>query len=177
MFVVITSHNQFSAHNYCYMLSNLLDFWSCLTSINFRRRKNASRTSLLGALDESAMSDSNTVSSSSQLSRIKEIIRPSSNYSVKYSQIPPQQGFLSLKPLYFEIPRSISSSYQSQTSQNFVGRQWVFREVHQHLSSNLPTNRGVIIKGTSSTLGMLIYALLDCMLFIGHFRLIRHSYW
>ena len=125
-----------------------------------RRRKNASRTSLLGPPslehpNEAAMSggssETNTVLSSSQKS---EIIKHFSNTTSVYvkSQIP-QQGFLPIKPLYFEIPRA---SYSSQTAavnagSSFVGRQWIFREIHQHLSSHLPTNKGVIIRGGPGT--------------------------
>ena len=29
----------------------------------------------------------------------------------------------------------------------FVGRHWLFREIHEHLTSDLPTNRGVVISG------------------------------
>ena len=32
--------------------------------------------------------------------------------------------------------------------ENFVGRHWLFREIADHLSSDLPTNRGVIIAGS-----------------------------
>ena len=64
------------------------------------------------------------------------------------SQIPNQQQvFLALKqPLQFEIPRSSFSSSSSSQS-TFVGRQWIFRELHSILTSHLPTNRGVIIRG------------------------------
>ncbi len=47
---------------------------------------------------------------------------------------------LPLKPLFFEVPGGNPEGL-------FVGRQWLFREVSEHLSSDLPTNRGVIIAG------------------------------
>ena len=51
-----------------------------------------------------------------------------------------RQLFWSLKPLFFEVPTCESSSL-------FVGRQWLFREIVEHLGSDLPTNRGVVVTG------------------------------
>ena len=43
------------------------------------------------------------------------------------------------KPLYFEVPQCHPSTLS--------GRQWLFHEMREHLSSHLPTNRGVILAG------------------------------
>ena len=48
-----------------------------------------------------------------------------------------------LKPLFFEVP--------SPSSTSFVGRKWLFREVLEHLSSDLPTSGGMIIQGAQAT--------------------------
>ena len=48
-----------------------------------------------------------------------------------------------LKPLFFEVP--------SLSSTTFVGRKWLFREVLEHLSSDLPTSGGMIIQGAQAT--------------------------
>lgn len=48
-----------------------------------------------------------------------------------------------LKPLFFEIP--------PMSSTTFVGRKWLFREVLEHLSSDLPTSGGMIIQGAQAT--------------------------
>ena len=94
-----------------------------------RRRKNASRTSLLVLQTEKMSSraeENNSISgSSSHLSRLP----------------PSQPSLLALKPLNFEIPRS------SHSSNGLVGRLWVSREIQSQLTSHLPTNRGVIIRG------------------------------
>ena len=94
-----------------------------------RRRKNASRTSLLVLQTEKMSSTTeekiSISGSSSQASRL-----PSS-----------QPPVLALQPLHFEIPRS------SHSSEGLVGRHWVSREIQSHLLSHLPTNRGVIIRG------------------------------
>ena len=99
-----------------------------------RRRKNASRTSLLvlqadkmsGVEDESSVSGSSSHVDQLHLNSI-------------------QHSFLPIKPLHFEIPRS------SQASSGLVGRQWLQREIQTHLTSHLPTNRGVIIRGGPGT--------------------------
>lgn len=49
-----------------------------------------------------------------------------------------------LKPLFFEVP-------QRDPEPLFVGRQWLFSEIQEHLSSDLPTNRGVLVSGASGT--------------------------
>ena len=55
-----------------------------------------------------------------------------------------RQPFCALKPLFFEVPNACNESL-------FIGRQWLFREICEHLSSDLPTNRGVIIVGYPGT--------------------------
>lgn len=50
-----------------------------------------------------------------------------------------------LKPIYFEVPTS------STTENKFVGRKWLFREILEHLSSDLPTSGGMIIQGAQAT--------------------------
>merc|ERR1712142_128708 len=47
------------------------------------------------------------------------------------------------KPLYFEVPQCPPAP--------LVGRQWMFHEMRTHLSSHLPTNRGVILAGGPGT--------------------------
>ena len=47
------------------------------------------------------------------------------------------------KPLYFEVPQCLPNP--------LVGRQWMFHEMREHLSSHLPTNRGVILAGGPGT--------------------------
>ena len=65
-----------------------------------------------------------------------------SGSSSHVNSLPSSQPSLpALKPLNFEIPRS------SHSSNGLVGRQWITREIQSHLSSHLPTNRGVIIRG------------------------------
>ena len=59
-------------------------------------------------------------------------------FSVQFAQYRPVQWFL--KPLFFEVP-------QREPNPNFSGRHWLFREIVDHLSSDLPTNRGVTISG------------------------------
>ena len=58
------------------------------------------------------------------------------------SQFIPVQWFL--KPLFFEVP-------QRETIPVFVGRDWLYRDTSDHLNSELPTNRGVIISGAPGT--------------------------
>jgi len=43
------------------------------------------------------------------------------------------------KPLYFEVPQCVPCPLS--------GRKWLFHEIRDHLSSHLPTNRGVILVG------------------------------
>ena len=56
-----------------------------------------------------------------------------------------RQPYWTLKPLFFEVPNSEPLLGGTET---IVGRQWLFREIHDHLSSDLPTNRGVIVTGS-----------------------------
>ncbi len=49
-----------------------------------------------------------------------------------------------LKPLFFEVP-------QRDPHPAFIGRQWLFAEILELLSSDLPTNRGVTIMGAAGT--------------------------
>ena len=51
-----------------------------------------------------------------------------------------RQPHWTLKPLFFEVPTT-------EPNPVFVGRAWLFREILDHLSSDLPTNRGVIVAG------------------------------
>lgn len=60
-----------------------------------------------------------------------------------FSQVE-QPGHWVLKPLFFEVP-------QRDPNPVFVGRQWLFGEVAEHLASNLPTNKGVVIVGGPGT--------------------------
>ena len=52
--------------------------------------------------------------------------------------------YWTLKPLFFEVPTG-------EPSAGFVGRQWLYREISEHLTSDLPTNRGVIVAGNPAT--------------------------
>ena len=55
-----------------------------------------------------------------------------------------RQPYCALKPLFFEVPNVCNERI-------FVGRQWLYREVCEHLSSDLPTNRGVVVVGGPGT--------------------------
>ena len=57
---------------------------------------------------------------------------------------PVNQPHWVLKPLFFEVP-------QRDPNPIFVGRQWLYGEVAEHLASNLPTNKGVVIVGGPGT--------------------------
>ena len=50
-----------------------------------------------------------------------------------------------LKPLFFEVPQ------RDPTPPAFVGRQWLYGEILEHLASELPTNRGVVVTGAPGT--------------------------
>ena len=56
----------------------------------------------------------------------------------------PQSTFCTLKPLFFEVPNAANENL-------FIGRQWLFRETCEHLGSDLPTNRGLVIVGAPGT--------------------------
>lgn len=56
-----------------------------------------------------------------------------------------RQPYWTLKPLYFEVP----SMDQHLAGPLFIGRAWLYREISDHISSDLPTNKGVIITGVS----------------------------
>ena len=56
----------------------------------------------------------------------------------------PQSTFCTLKPLFFEVPNAANENI-------FIGRQWLFRETCEHLGSDLPTNRGLVIVGAPGT--------------------------
>ena len=58
------------------------------------------------------------------------------------TQFIPVQWFL--KPLFFEVP-------QREKRPVFVGRDWLYRDASDHLTSEIPTNRGVIISGAPGT--------------------------
>ena len=49
-----------------------------------------------------------------------------------------------LKPLFFEVA-------QRDPNPVFIGRQWLYGEILEHLASELPTNRGVIVTGSPGT--------------------------
>ena len=57
---------------------------------------------------------------------------------------PVNQAHWVLKPLFFEVP-------QRDPNPIFVGRQWLYGEAVEHLASNLPTNKGVVIVGGPGT--------------------------
>ena len=67
-------------------------------------------------------------------------IDPSEHFSPVNGQ--PQNWVL--KPLFFEVP-------QRDPNPIFVGRQWLYGEAAEHLASNLPTNKGVVIVGGPGT--------------------------
>ena len=52
-----------------------------------------------------------------------------------------RQLYWTLKPLFFEVPTAERNSA-------FVGRAWLFREIQDCITSDLPTNRGVIVTGS-----------------------------
>ena len=56
----------------------------------------------------------------------------------------PQNTFCTLKPLFFEVPNAANENL-------FIGRQWLFRETCEHLGSDLPTNRGLVVVGAPGT--------------------------
>ena len=60
-------------------------------------------------------------------------------FSVSFSQYSPAEWFL--KPIFNEVP-------QRDHNPIFVGRDWLYRDVTNHLRSHLPTNCGVMITGT-----------------------------
>lgn len=49
-----------------------------------------------------------------------------------------------MKPLFFEVPLRDPDPV-------FVGRQWLFSDVLDHLTSGLPTSRGVTVVGAPGT--------------------------
>jgi len=51
-----------------------------------------------------------------------------------------------LRPLFFEVPNSPVA-----LPKIFVGRKWLFREILEHFSSDLPTSRGMVIHGSSTS--------------------------
>ncbi|CAL4062159.1 unnamed protein product [Meganyctiphanes norvegica] len=51
---------------------------------------------------------------------------------------------LSLRPLFFEVP-------QEDQDPLFVGRAWLYREIEAHLTTDSPSNRGVVITGSVGT--------------------------
>ena len=66
------------------------------------------------------------------------LIDPNEHFS------PVNQPHWVLKPLFFEVP-------QRDPNPIFVGRQWLYGEISEHLASNLPTNRGVVLSGNPGT--------------------------
>ena len=65
--------------------------------------------------------------------------------NVDFTQQKFRQPYWTLKPLYFEVP----SMDQHLAGPLFIGRAWLYREISDHISSDLPTNKGVIITGVS----------------------------
>ena len=65
------------------------------------------------------------------------------NENTEFQQQQFRQPYWTLKPLYFEVP----SMDQPLSGPMFVGRAWLYREISDHISSDLPTNKGVIITG------------------------------
>ena len=74
--------------------------------------------------------------------------------------VPIDSGDWPLKPLFFEVPKttifkSISTKniYDSDSFSRsaFVGRKWIFREILEHFTTDLPTSGGIIIQGSSAT--------------------------
>lgn len=55
-----------------------------------------------------------------------------------------RQLYWTLKPLFFEVP-------SSEAVPIFMGRQWLYREIVDHITSDLPTNKGVVITGHPGT--------------------------
>ena len=65
-----------------------------------------------------------------------------------------------MKPLFFEVPKtaifkSISTKniydLDSSSRLTFVGRKWIFREILEHFTTDLPTSGGIVIQGSSAT--------------------------
>ena len=73
-----------------------------------------------------------------QVQEKQPLIDPREHFS------PVNQPHWVLKPLFFEVP-------QRDPNPIFVGRQWLYGEVVEHLASNLPTNRGLVISGGPGT--------------------------
>ena len=63
-------------------------------------------------------------------------------FSVRFANYRGAQ--LSLRPLFFEVP-------QQDQDPPFVGRAWLFREIEAHLTTDNPSNRGVVITGSVGT--------------------------
>ena len=74
----------------------------------------------------------------SQMPLQQPLIDPNEHFS------PVNQPHWVLKPLFFEVP-------QRDPNPIFVGRQWLYGEISEHLASNLPTNRGVVLSGNPGT--------------------------
>ena len=51
-----------------------------------------------------------------------------------------------LNPLFFEVPKT-----SCEKRRVFVGRKWLFREMLETLSSDLPTSGGIVVQGASAT--------------------------
>jgi len=109
-----------------------------------RRRKDATRASVLDLQSfkqlQPIASNSDVSSTSSQQNYFSKSTTISHYTSQSLSTT-----FLNIKPLYFEVPRA------SPSPSPLVGRHWLFREMQHHLSSHLPTNKGVIIRGGPGT--------------------------
>eukprot|EP00095_Tigriopus_kingsejongensis_P002147 maker-scaffold583_size130250-snap-gene-0.13 protein:Tk02147 transcript:maker-scaffold583_size130250-snap-gene-0.13-mRNA-1 annotation:"protein tanc2 isoform x3" len=55
-----------------------------------------------------------------------------------------RQLYWTLKPLFFEVPNADAVPI-------FIGRHWLYREIVEHVTSDLPTNKGVVITGHPGT--------------------------
>ena len=59
---------------------------------------------------------------------------------------PVECGEWPLNPLFFEVPKT-----SLERRKIFIGRKWLFREMLENLSSDLPTSGGIVIHGGSAT--------------------------
>ena len=79
---------------------------------------------------------------------------------ILFVTVPIDTGDWPLKPLFFEVPKT--TIFKSISTKNiydtdsfsrsvFVGRKWIFREILEHFTTDLPTSGGIIIQGSSAT--------------------------
>jgi len=108
-----------------------------------RRRKDASRASVLELHSFKQLQPIASTTDVSSTSSHQNYF--SKSVTSHYTSQTLSPTFLNIKPLYFEVPRS------SPSPSPFIGRHWLFREMQHHLSSHLPTNKGVIVRGGPGT--------------------------